>query len=72
MTTEKASLAPSADVRFPDLGTKGKNARRMRGSVVDLTSSHDSGGLNDKARSALSLCRNEWVLSLRKGYGCVR
>ena len=36
------SLAPpklSADVHFPDLGTEGKNVRRMSGFVVDLTSS---------------------------------
>ena len=37
----------SADVRVPDLGTKGKNARKMSGSVLDPMSSRESGESND-------------------------
>ena len=40
----------SADVRFPDLGMEGKNARRMSGSVVGPISSRESGESNDKPR----------------------
>ena len=38
----------SADVRFPDLGTEGKDARRMSGSVVGPMSSRESGESKDK------------------------
>ena len=38
----------SADVRFPDLGTEGKDARRMSGSVPGPISSRESGESNDK------------------------
>ena len=38
----------SADVRFPDLGTEGKNARRMSDSVPGPISSRESGESNDK------------------------
>ena len=34
----------SADVRFPDLETEGKNVRRMSGFVVDPISSRESDG----------------------------
>ena len=38
----------SADVCFPELGTEGKNARRMSDSVVGPISSRESGESNDK------------------------
>ena len=38
----------SAYVRFPHLGTEGKNARRMSGSVLDPMSSRESIESNDK------------------------
>ena len=37
----------SADVRFPDSGTKGKNARRMSNLDVGLVSSSGSDETND-------------------------
>ena len=37
----------TTDVRFPDLGTEGKNARRMSGSVVGPMSSRESDESND-------------------------
>ena len=59
-------LAPrklSIDVRCPDLGTEGKNARRMSQSVVDFISSCESHYLNDNLKPplkyALGFCRDE-------------
>ena len=37
-----------AEVRFPDLGTEGKNARGMSGSVIGPLSSRESGESKDK------------------------
>ena len=59
-------LAPakvSADVRFPDLGTEGKSANRMSGSVVGLPLSGESDESNDNLKTlwivALNFCRAE-------------
>ena len=40
----------STDVRFPNLGTEGKNAKRMSGSVAGPQSSRESDELNDKSQ----------------------
>ena len=41
----------SADVRFPDLETEGKNAKRMSGSVTGLKSINKSDESNDNLKS---------------------
>ena len=45
----------SADVRVPDLGTEGKNARRMSGSVVGPISSRESGETNDITQNLVEI-----------------
>ena len=39
-----------ADVRFPDLGTEVKNAKKMSGSAVGPIPSRESGESNDKSQ----------------------
>ena len=50
----------SADVRFPDLETEGKDARRMSGSVVNLISARESGKSNDKSQILVEI--GNWFL----------
>ena len=41
----------STDVHVPDLGTEGKNAGRMSGSVIGLISSSGSDESNNNVKS---------------------
>ena len=50
-TTHSPLQGLSADVRFPNLGTEDKNAKRMSSSVVGLTSSSESDESNDNLNS---------------------